>query len=81
MFNDPYWARLDFRTDYPFGVLVFNVTTLVSAGSTPRSSSSPPTTPIAFARKRGHEGRIARRLPGGARPAVPEGQGRRARSA
>lgn len=28
MFNDPYWARLDFRTDYPFGVLVFNVTTL-----------------------------------------------------
>jgi hypothetical protein len=29
MFNDPYWARLDFRTDYPFGVLVFNVTTLV----------------------------------------------------
>jgi uncharacterized protein len=30
MFNDPYWNRLDFKTDYPFGVLVFNVTTLVS---------------------------------------------------
>ena len=30
MFNDPYWARLEFHTDYPFGVLVFNVTTLVS---------------------------------------------------
>ena len=30
MFNDPYWARFEFRTDYPFGVLVFNVTTLVS---------------------------------------------------
>src|SRR5439155_21883413 len=28
MFNDPYWARFDFRTDYPFEVLVFNVTTL-----------------------------------------------------
>ena len=44
MFNDPYWARLEFHTDYPFGVLVFNVTTLVR-GSTPPSSSSPPTTP------------------------------------
>jgi len=29
MFIDPYWARLDFRTDYPFAVLVFNVTSLV----------------------------------------------------
>src|SRR5262249_35800198 len=29
MFNDPYWARLDFKTDYPFGILVLNVTTLV----------------------------------------------------
>jgi predicted TIM-barrel fold metal-dependent hydrolase len=28
MFNDPYWARLAFRTTYPFEVLVFNVTTL-----------------------------------------------------
>jgi hypothetical protein len=30
MFNDPYWNRLEFKTDYPFGVLVFNVTTLGS---------------------------------------------------
>ena len=29
MFNDPYWGRFDFRTDYPFEVLVFNVTTLL----------------------------------------------------
>jgi predicted TIM-barrel fold metal-dependent hydrolase len=28
-FEDPYWARLDLRTAYRFGVLVFNVTTLV----------------------------------------------------
>jgi predicted TIM-barrel fold metal-dependent hydrolase len=28
MFNDPWWARFDFRTDYPFGVFVLNVTTL-----------------------------------------------------
>jgi len=30
MLNDPYWGRLDFKIDYPFGVLVFNVTRLVS---------------------------------------------------
>jgi predicted TIM-barrel fold metal-dependent hydrolase len=30
MFNDPYWNRLEFKIAYPFGVLVFNVTTLVS---------------------------------------------------
>ena len=29
MLIDPWWARLDFRTSYPFGVLVFNVTSLV----------------------------------------------------
>jgi predicted TIM-barrel fold metal-dependent hydrolase len=29
MFNDPYWARYDFRIDYPFGVFVLNVTPLV----------------------------------------------------
>jgi len=29
MFNDPYWGRLEFKHDYPFGVLVFNVTELV----------------------------------------------------
>ena len=36
MLNDPYWGRLDFKTDYPFGVLVFNVTTLVSGFSSLR---------------------------------------------
>ena len=30
MLNDPYWGRFDFKIDYPFGVLVFNVTTLVA---------------------------------------------------
>ncbi len=29
MFNDPYWARFDFKIDYPFGVLVLNVTTMI----------------------------------------------------
>ena len=29
MFNDPYWARFQLTTYYPFEVLVFNVTTLV----------------------------------------------------
>ena len=29
MFNDPYWARFDFKNDYSFGVFVLNVTTLV----------------------------------------------------
>jgi hypothetical protein len=29
MFNDPYWGRLEFKIDYPFGVFVFNVTELV----------------------------------------------------
>ena len=38
MFNDPFWARLEFHTDYPFGVLVFNVTRLVS-GFHPSDSS------------------------------------------
>jgi predicted TIM-barrel fold metal-dependent hydrolase len=28
MLNDPYWARFKFTTDYPFEVLVLNVTTL-----------------------------------------------------
>jgi len=29
MFNDPYWGRLEFKLDYPFSVLVFNVTEVV----------------------------------------------------
>ncbi|MBI4600477.1 MAG: amidohydrolase family protein [Planctomycetes bacterium] len=52
MFNDPYWARLDFRTDYAFGVLVFNVTTLVKAFH-PSEHSSPLDSPYDYARKHG----------------------------
>jgi predicted TIM-barrel fold metal-dependent hydrolase len=51
MFNDPYWARLDFRTDYPFGVLVFNVTTL-TRGFHPWEFQSPLDDPYRFAREK-----------------------------
>jgi predicted TIM-barrel fold metal-dependent hydrolase len=54
MFNDPYWARLDFRTYYPFGVLVFNVTTLVRAFH-PAEYSSPWDSPYDYAAKNGHK--------------------------
>jgi hypothetical protein len=52
MFNDPYWARLDFRPDYPFGVLVFNVTMLTS-GFHPSEFRAPSDDPYAFARTEG----------------------------
>jgi hypothetical protein len=52
MFNDPYWARFDFRRDYRFGVLVFNVTTLV-AGFHPSEFQSPADDPYHFARRKG----------------------------
>lgn len=52
MFNDPYWARFDFRTDYPFGVLVLNVTTLTS-GFHPSEFDSRDDDPYAFAKARG----------------------------
>jgi predicted TIM-barrel fold metal-dependent hydrolase len=52
MFNDPYWARLDFRADYPFGVLVFNVTMLTS-GFHPSEFRVQSDDPYAFARKEG----------------------------
>jgi predicted TIM-barrel fold metal-dependent hydrolase len=48
MLNDPYWGRLDFKTDYPFGVLVFNVTTLVS-GFHPSEFKSKSDDPYQFA--------------------------------
>ena len=48
MFNDPYWARLDLRTDYPFGVLVFNVTQLVR-GFHPSEFTNPLDDPYRFA--------------------------------
>ena len=51
MFNDPYWARLDFRTDYPFGVLVFNVTTLVR-GFHPAEFTSRWDDPYQFAKEK-----------------------------
>jgi hypothetical protein len=52
MFNDPYWARFKFQTDYPFGVLVFNVTTLVR-GFHPSEFKEPLDDPYHFARQKG----------------------------
>jgi predicted TIM-barrel fold metal-dependent hydrolase len=52
MFNDPYWGRFEFKTEYSFGVLVFNVTTLV-AGFHPTEFKQPSDDPYEFARKEG----------------------------
>jgi predicted TIM-barrel fold metal-dependent hydrolase len=52
MFNDPYWARFDFRTDYPFGVLVLNVTTLVE-GFHPSEFKVKTDDPYDFAKQKG----------------------------
>lgn len=52
MFNDPYWARFDFKADYPFGVLVFNVTTLVR-GFHRSEFKTPADDPYHFARAKG----------------------------
>jgi uncharacterized protein len=52
MFNDPYWARFEFRRDYPFGVLVFNVTTLVR-GFHSSEFKSPTDDPYHFAKQKG----------------------------
>jgi uncharacterized protein len=49
MLNDPYWGRFELKTDYPFGVLVFNVTTLVS-GFHPSEFKSKSDDPYDFAR-------------------------------
>src|SRR6266851_3041913 len=51
MFNDPYWARFDFKIDYPFGVLVFNVTTLVE-GFYPSEFKTPADDPYVFAKNK-----------------------------
>jgi predicted TIM-barrel fold metal-dependent hydrolase len=51
MFNDPYWARFDFKTSYPFEVIVFNVTTLVR-GFHPSEFKSPADDPFHFAKTR-----------------------------
>jgi hypothetical protein len=52
MLNDPYWARLDFHTYYPFEVLVFNVTTLLD-GFHPSEFKQPADDPYVFARSQG----------------------------
>jgi predicted TIM-barrel fold metal-dependent hydrolase len=54
MLNDPYWARLDFRTHYPFEILVFNVTTLLD-GFHPSEFKQPSDDPYRFARAQGIE--------------------------
>jgi uncharacterized protein len=54
MFNDPYWGRLEFKTDYPFGVLVFNVTTLVF-GFHPTEFRQRSDDPYDYARRHGLE--------------------------
>jgi predicted TIM-barrel fold metal-dependent hydrolase len=51
MFNDPYWARLAFKTHYPFEVLVLNVTTLVR-GFHPSEFKAQADDPYHFARER-----------------------------
>ncbi len=50
MFNDPYWDRLGFRTDYPFEVIVFNVTQLVR-GFHPSEFPKPEDDPYRFAKE------------------------------
>lgn len=51
MFNDPYWARFDFPKDYPFVVVVFNVTTLVR-GFHPSEFTATADDPYHFAKKK-----------------------------
>lgn len=48
MFNDPYWARYEFKQDYPFAVLVLNVTPLVR-GFHASEFKSPADDPYRFA--------------------------------
>jgi predicted TIM-barrel fold metal-dependent hydrolase len=50
MFNDPYWARFEFKQSYPWEVIVFNVTTLVR-GFHPSEFSKPADDPYHFARE------------------------------
>lgn len=52
MVNDPYWARYDFRTHYPFEVLVFNVTPLLD-GFHPSEFKKVSDDPYHFAREQG----------------------------
>ena len=52
MFNDPYWARYEFTTTYPWEVLVFNVTPLVR-GFHASEFKQPIDSPYEFAKKHG----------------------------
>jgi predicted TIM-barrel fold metal-dependent hydrolase len=54
MFNDPYWARYEFKQDYPFAVLVLNVTPLVR-GFHPAEFTATADDPYHFAEQRGLE--------------------------
>jgi hypothetical protein len=51
MLVDPFWARFDFRTGYPFSVLVLNVTTLVR-GFHASEFALPTDDPYHFARQK-----------------------------
>ena len=77
MFNDPYWACFDFRTDYPFGVLVLNVTTL-TYGFHPSEFKNKNDDPYAFA-KATVSRQLISRVPRGARSAVRHCEGERSR--
>ncbi|MBM3290694.1 MAG: hypothetical protein FJY92_11130, partial [Candidatus Hydrogenedentes bacterium] len=50
MFNDPYWARLDYTPYYPFEMRVLNVSTL-HRGFNPSEYTNPNDSPYAFAKK------------------------------
>jgi uncharacterized protein len=52
MFNDPGWARFDFKSDYPFGVLVLKVTTM-TRGFNPTEFWSKDDSPYEFAKEHG----------------------------
>jgi hypothetical protein len=52
MFNDPYWARYDFETHYPWEVVVLNVTPLVR-GFHASEFEQPADNPYEFAKKHG----------------------------
>lgn len=51
MLVDPFWARFDFRTSYPFQVLVFNVTTLIRGFHPSEFQNNALSDPYRFARE------------------------------
>ncbi len=54
LFNDPHWAPLDFKTSYPFEVLVFRVNSLIR-GFHPSRLTKLSENPYLFAKKEGVE--------------------------